>query len=227
MATLYIVGTPIGNLEDISLRALRILKEVDLIVCEDTRVTKKLLSHFEISKPTQSFHTHSHAPKLDSLLKLLEEGQSIAYVSDAGTPGVSDPGAELVAAVREKLPGVKIGAIPGPSALAALISLSGVELTQFTFLGFPPHKKGRETFFKAIAESTAERGIPCIFYEAPTRVQKALEQLEKFAPETKLVIGRELTKKFEEVIKGTVTEIQAFFVKNPEKLRGEFVVLVH
>ena len=152
-AILYIVATPIGNLEDITLRALRILREVDLIICEDTRVTKKLLQHYNISKATESYHEHSKLSKVNKIISLIKEGKSIALVSDSGTPTLSDPGARLVAQVRDELgENVKIITIPGPSALTAAFSISGVPSSEFLFLGFLPHKKGRETLFREIAD---------------------------------------------------------------------------
>ena len=213
MPTLYIVGTPIGNLEDISLRALRILGEVDVIFCEDTRVTAKLLKHLKLNKPLKQFHKHSNVPNILNYY-------SIAYVSDAGTPGISDPGAMLIKYAREQ--GWDVVSVPGPSALTALISISGLELHEFTFLGFLPHKKGRETLIKEIAQS--DRAM--IVYESPHRIIKFLEKLAEFAPDKKVIIGRELTKKFEEVLIGTVPELLEKLKSNPVKQKGEFVVLV-
>ncbi|HEX7724116.1 MAG TPA: 16S rRNA (cytidine(1402)-2'-O)-methyltransferase, partial [Candidatus Paceibacterota bacterium] len=169
MATLYVVGTPIGNLEDITLRALRILREADLILCEDTRVTKKLLTVNDIHTPTKSYHAHSTMSRVEDILDMLREGKNLALVSDAGTPGISDPGAELVARVRSELAAqiaageLKIESVPGPSALAAALSIAGVPCARFTFLGFLPHKKGRETLFKEIAGSEETYA----FYESP------------------------------------------------------------
>jgi len=220
---LFIVGTPIGNLEDITFRAMKTLQEVDLILCEDTRVTRKLLDHYKITKPTLSYHTHSDIAKIDRVISLLEEGKNLALVSDAGTPGVSDPGSFLVSKVREALPEVEIVAVPGPSALAAAVSLAGISETDFTFLGFLPHKKGRETLFKEITIS--ERAM--IFYESPHRILKTLESLEKHSPLKKVIIARELTKVFEQVISGTATELIKYFEANPDKVRGEFVVIVN
>jgi len=152
-AKLSMVATPIGNLEDITLRALRVLKEADIIACEDTRVTKKLLSHFDIHTPTVSFHANSGAKGFEKILKLLDEDKQVAVVSDAGTPGVSDPGLELVSVVREKMPEVYVEAIAGPSALAAALSVAGLRAPSFIFYGFLPQKKGRDTLFKEIAAS--------------------------------------------------------------------------
>lgn len=223
MATLYVVGTPIGNLEDISLRALRILNEVDFILCEDTRVTKKLLFHYKISKPLISYHSNSKLSKVDSIIKILSEGKNIALVSDAGTPSISDPGAELVSRVRNALgQEVRIESVPGPSALVTALSIAGVPASDFLFLGFLPHKKGRETLFKEISDS--ERTV--IFYESPHRILKTLESLNKKSPEKNVYLAKELTKIFESVISGSPEDLIEFFSLNKDKLRGEFVVIV-
>lgn len=223
MGTLYIVATPIGNLEDITLRALRILKEVDLILCEDTRVTKKLLSHFDIHVPTQSFHAHSTLHKVDQIIEMLREGKVIALATDAGTPAISDPGSLLVGKVRQELgEDVKIIAIPGASAITAALSIAGIPAGDFIFLGFLPHKKGRETLFKEISET--ERTV--VFYESPHRIIKTLTSLAKFTPDRKVSIARELTKVFEEMLEGTPEELLKVFETYPEKERGEFVVIL-
>lgn len=224
MATLYIVGTPIGNLEDVTLRALRILKEVDLILCEDTRVTSRLLSKYEIDTPKMSYHAQSKLSKSDKILELLEEGKNLALVSDAGTPCISDPGVLLVAQVRERFGDeVTIVPIPGPSALITALSAAGISVAEFTFLGFLPHKKGRETLFKEIAASSRVM----VFYESTHRIEKALESLEKFCgSERKVIVARELTKVFEEFVRGTTTEIREHFSSHPDRVRGEFVVIV-
>jgi 16S rRNA (cytidine1402-2'-O)-methyltransferase len=224
MATLYIIGTPIGNLEDITLRALRILKEVDLILCEDTRVTARLLSKYGIMTPKMSYHAQSKLSKSDKILSLLEEGKNLALVSDAGTPCISDPGSLLLLQVREKFGDeVAIVPIPGPSALIAALSAAGGSVAEFTFLGFLPHKKGRETLFKEIAESKRLMA----FYESPHRIEKALESLEKFCGANRgVIVARELTKIHEEFVRGTTSEARAHFTKNPDRVRGEFVVIV-
>lgn len=229
---LYIIGTPIGNLEDITLRALRVLKEADFVVAEDTRVSKKLLSHYDINKPLLSYIGDDRQDRIEKIIKLLKEGNNIAFVSDAGTPGISDPCHALVKAVYEEnsnleagLPSgmkIEVVAIPGPSALVSAISISGLDITDFLFLGFLPHKKGRETLFKEIAE--AKRAV--IFYESPHRIIKSLESLAKFAPQKEIAIARELTKIHEEIIRGKASEVLDFFTKNKEKVRGEFVVIV-
>ncbi len=223
MATLSIVATPIGNLEDITLRALRILKEADLVLCEDTRVTRKLLTHHHVATRVQSFHEHSTEAKMEQILALLAGGTKIALVTDAGTPGVSDPGATLVAAVRSRLSDVAIEAIPGPSALTAFLSIAGLTQSDFLFLGFLPHKKGRDTMFREIGASTH----PVIFYESPHRILRALESLcAHIGKDRPLVIGRELTKLYEEVQAGTAEELLLLYTEHTDKVRGEFVVLV-
>lgn len=219
---LYIVATPIGNLEDITLRALRILKESDFILSEDTRVTKKLLNHFEISVPLISFHEYSEESKFQRIFDLLKEGKDIALVTDAGTPAISDPGSYLIKKVREKIPETKIIPIPGPSAFVALLSVSGFAGSEFTFLGFPPHKKGRKTFFERISRSE----LPVVFYESTHRLKKALESLNEVCPEKNIVLGKELTKIYEEIIIGNPAEVLEYFNLNPLKTKGEFVLLV-
>ncbi|MBI5005471.1 MAG: 16S rRNA (cytidine(1402)-2'-O)-methyltransferase [Candidatus Lloydbacteria bacterium] len=224
MSTLYIVATPIGNLEDMTLRAIETLKTVDLILCEDTRVTKKLLARYDIHTPTLSYHTHSGTAKSEKIISLLRERKNLALVSDAGTPSISDPGSFLVSQVREAFGHeVAIIPIPGPSALAAALSVSGFSADSFLFLGFLPHKKGRQTLFKEIAAS--ER--TSVFYESPHRILKALEALEAvLLPERPVVVAREISKMFEETVSGTVSEVCQYFQKNPDKIRGEFVVIV-
>jgi len=221
--SLYIIATPIGNLEDITLRALRILKEVDLVLCEDTRETRKLLNHYEIKTMTQSYHAQSKLSKIDSIIAMLADGRNIALVSDAGTPAISDPGSILIRKVREELPEMEILSVPGPSALTSAFSTSGIVGGEFTFLGFLPHKKGRETLFKEIASS--ER--PYIFYESPHRIMKTLESLVKFAPDRQVQVAKEITKIFEQYVIGTPVEVLEYFTKNSDKVRGEFVVIVY
>jgi 16S rRNA (cytidine1402-2'-O)-methyltransferase len=223
MGTIYIVATPIGNLEDITLRALRILKEVDLVLCEDTRVTRKLLSHFDIHVPTQSFHAHSTLQKVDQIIEMLKEGKNIALVTDAGTPAISDPGSLLVGKIRKDLgTDAKVVAVPGASALTAALSIAGIPGGDFLFLGFLPHKKGRETLFKEIA--LTERCV--VFYESPHRIIKTLSSLVEHVGNRKVSVGRELTKIFEEVVEGTPEEVLKYFEMNSDKERGEFVVIL-
>jgi len=217
---LSIVATPIGNLEDITLRALRTLKECDVIYAEDTRVISKLLARYEIKKPLQRLDAATEGKKAREVVERLEAGEHVAYVSDAGTPGVSDPGARLVEQVRAVLPEARIEAIPGPSALTAALSIAGLDLvTGFTFLGFLPHKKGRQTALKALKASE----LPIVLYESPHRIEKLLEELEGVGQVT---IARELTKLHEQVIAGTPAEMLEYFTKNQSKAKGEFVVIV-
>ncbi|MEK7641451.1 MAG: 16S rRNA (cytidine(1402)-2'-O)-methyltransferase [Patescibacteria group bacterium] len=229
MTTFSVIGTPIGNLGDITLRALETLKKADLILCEDTRMTKKLLSHYAISKPTLSYHAQSAISRTEDILKYIKEGKNLALVSDAGTPGISDPGSHLMQIIRAEFRAelasgaLKIETIPGPSALASALSIAGVPCADFTFLGFLPHKKGRETLFKEIAVS--ERTM--VFYESPHRIMKTLEALEKQGEHNKLItVCRELTKIFEEVVQGSAEEVKKYFEDNKDKVRGEFVVIV-
>lgn len=224
MATLFVVATPIGNLEDITLRALRILKEVDVVLCEDTRMTKRLLSHYDIHTATLSYHSQSGDMKIEKIIELLAERKNLALVSDAGTPTISDPGSLLVSRVRDHFgAAVSIVAVPGASALTAALSIAGVPASDFVFLGFLPHKKGRETLFSEIAAS--ERTI--VFYESTHRLMKALESLKShLAPTRRIAVIREITKVFEEVAKGTAEELIAHFSSDPQKQRGEFVIIV-
>lgn len=215
---LHIIATPIGNLKDISLRALTVLKEVDLILCEDTRVTKKLLSHYEISKPTISYHQHSRLTKLEYILEQLKQGKELALVSDAGTPSISDPGAKLIDYLIEKIPNLRIISIPGPSALTAALSISGFSADKFVFLGFPPKKKKRKKFFQEVADSKHT----VVFYESPHRIIKTLEELSII--DSNIVVCRELTKKFETVYRGNVKQVIEQIKK--DKIKGEFVIVV-
>jgi 16S rRNA (cytidine1402-2'-O)-methyltransferase len=226
MPTLYIVATPIGNLGDITYRAVEILKEVDCILCEDTRVTKKLLLHFGIEKQLVSFHQHSKLQKAEQILSLLDSGKNLALVTDAGTPGISDPGNQLVKEVSEKLPQIAIVPIPGPSAAAVIASVAGFSMDEFLFLGFPPVKKGRKTFFEKVAASS----YPVILYESPYRIIKTLTELQSIldakyqAQDTRVVVGRELTKKFETIYRGTLAQVARQIGKDHQK--GEFVLIV-
>lgn len=233
MSKFYVVATPIGNMGDITLRAIETLKNVDLILCEDTRETKKILNKYGINKETMSYHAQSKLAKIDKIFELLKEGKNLALVSDAGTPGISDPGAMLVSKIKEHfssllgggLGGVDIIPIPGPSAVIAALSASGLPTHEFTFLGFLPHKKGRETLFKEIASSKRTM----VFYESPHRILKTLESLVKFCPkenQKKVCIARELTKIYEEFKTGSPSEVLEYYNRNPDKQRGEFTVIV-
>ncbi|MBU2264856.1 rRNA small subunit methyltransferase 1, partial [Patescibacteria group bacterium] len=232
MGILYIVATPLGNLKDITERALETLRSVDLVVCEDTRQTIKLLNHYQIKKPLMSYFQHSKLSKIEYIARQLAEGKNLALVTDAGTPGISDPGNKLIeqlllfergavgaesrtnnldfstcaspealarrASSRNKL-SIKIVPIPGPCAAIAALSISGFPTDRFNFMGFPPHKKGRETYFKKVA--TADETV--VFYESTHRILKTMEQLKILLPERQIMIGRELTKMFESVYRGT------------------------
>ncbi len=215
---LYIVATPIGNLEDITLRALRILKEVDYIAAEDTRHSSILMKKYEISKPMISFHSWSDDRKLQQLISILHEGKTVALISDAGTPGISDPGYVLIKAALEQ--GIQVTPIPGPSAFLTALSACGMPINQFTYLGFLPIKKGRQTLFTSL--ETEERTT--VFYESPHRLARTLRELEKRFPERKIVIARELTKLHEEYFRGTVSEAKNYFTSKAPK--GEFVIIL-
>jgi 16S rRNA (cytidine1402-2'-O)-methyltransferase len=219
--TLYIVATPIGNLGDITLRALETLKKADLIACEDTRHTKKLLFHYAIEKPLISFHQHTGVVKADKIIQSLLGGKNIALVTDAGTPGISDPGNQL--AEKAIANGIVVVPVPGISALTTLVSVAGIDMQQFVFLGFPPHKKGRETFFKKVSAQE----IPAIYYESPHRLIKNLELLKSLSAEKKIILGRELTKMFEEIVRGEVKNVLEYFQTNPGKIKGEITIIVY
>jgi 16S rRNA (cytidine1402-2'-O)-methyltransferase len=221
MGTLSIVATPIGNLEDITLRALRTLKECDVIYAEDTRVISKLLARYEIKKPLQRLDAAMEAKRAEQICERLTAGERVVFVSDAGTPGISDPGSRLVAEVRSQLPTATIEAIPGASAVTAALSIAGLDATEFTFLGFLPHKKGRQTALKALAASE----VPVALYESPHRILKLLAELEGINA-SRVVIARELTKVHEEVVSGTPAELLAHFESHSDTVRGEFVVIV-
>jgi len=220
---LYIVATPMGNLKDITLRALEILKSVPLIACEDTRVSQKLLNHYQIKTKTVSYHQHSSQEKIKFLLDKLAESGEMAVITDAGTPGISDPGNLLVeAAVKKFGDNCNIAPIPGPSAIIALLSVSGLPADRFLFLGFLPHKKGKETMLKRIIDS--EETV--VFYESTHRIIKTMEKFGEMnlATNRRIVVGRELTKKFETIYRGNIKEILTKIKNNTTK--GEFVVVV-
>lgn len=220
---LYLVPTPIGNLEDITLRALRVLKEVDLVLCEDTSVTQRLFKEYDITTPTTVFFANTGIRNIEKILTLLEEGQSLALVSDAGTPTISDPGVLLVKRIYEELPEVKVIALPGASALTTALSLSGISSATFTFYGFLPHKKGRETLFTRIKESDTTS----VFYESVHRIEKTLAYLVILLDSKRMVVvARELTKLHEEVVRGKAEEVMKYFEEHKDHVRGEFVVIV-
>lgn len=215
---LYIVATPIGNLEDISARAIRVLQEADLIAAEDTRTSGILLKKYSILTRMTSFHAFSDEGKLHELMTMLKDGKNIALISDAGTPGISDPGFLLVRAAREA--GISVSPIPGPSAFLSALSASGLPINHFLYLGFLPQKKGRQTMLKRLQET--EETI--VFYESPHRILKTLHEFEQYFPERKLVVARELTKIYEEFQSGTAQELYEYFSKKNPK--GEFVVIM-
>lgn len=205
-----------------TLRALRTLKECDLVLCEDTRVTAKLLQRYEIKKPMLSYHAHSKLTKNEKVLSLLEEGKHLALVSDAGTPAISDPGAHLLDIVRKELPDTKIEAIAGPSSLTAALSVAGIHADQFLFLGFLPHKKGRQ---KALDQAVSA-GHTIVFFESPHRIVKLLNELNTRVPERRIAAVQELTKLFETVTAGTVHEVHKKFEAGDIPAKGEFVVVL-
>ncbi len=221
MSTLYIVATPIGNLDDLTTRALHTLQNVDAILCEDTRVTLKLLSRFAFSKPLIAFHEHSTPARLEQILERLSHGENLALVTDAGTPGISDPGAHLVTKIVERFHDqVTVTPIPGPSALIAALCVSGLNADRFVFFGFPPHKKGRQTFFDDLAK---EKGT-IVFYESTHRIKKALDELKKRLPNRNLVVCRELTKLHETIYRGTAEQVTEQLQKS--SIKGEFVIVL-
>ncbi|WP_395618266.1 16S rRNA (cytidine(1402)-2'-O)-methyltransferase [Aquirufa sp.] len=218
---LYLVPTPIGNLEDITLRAIRILGEVDGILAEDTRNSGQLLKHLNISKPLYSHHAHNEHTGVPGVIKMLKEGKSLALISDAGTPGISDPGYLLVKACVDN--GIEVESLPGATAFVPALVNSGFPTDRFVYEGFLPHKKGRQTRWKALAEE--ERTI--VLYESPHRLVKALEQIIEFiSPERPVMVGRELSKMHEQMVRGTATEVLAYFVAHPDKVRGEIVIVI-
>ena len=218
-AKLYIVPTPIGNLEDITLRAIRVLKEVDLILAEDTRTSGKLLKHFEITTPMQSHHMHNEHKMVYRIIERLERGESVALVSDAGTPAISDPGFLLTRACIESK--IEIECLPGATAFVPALVNSGLPNDKFVFEGFLPVKKGRQSRLKFLAEETRT----LIFYESPHKLLKTLTNFAEYFGESRHVsVSRELTKLYEETVRGTLTEVIAHFTTKSPK--GEFVVIV-
>ncbi|MGC8783410.1 MAG: 16S rRNA (cytidine(1402)-2'-O)-methyltransferase [Armatimonadota bacterium] len=217
--TLYVVATPIGNLEDITLRALRILREVNLVAAEDTRVTRKLMSHYDIHTPLTSLHEHSPPAKIEQLLQRLRAGESIALVTDAGTPTLSDPGSVLIRRAREE--GVPVACVPGASAVTAAVSLAGLPEGRFVFDGFPPRKaKERRAYLRSLADE--HRAV--VWFEAPHRLCDLLKDALEVLGNRELFIARELTKQFEEARSATVIEWLTHFEQNPP--RGEFTLIL-
>ena len=215
---LYIVATPIGNLKDITLRALEVLKNADAIACEDTRRTRVLLDRYQINKPLISYHSYSKADKSDHILDLLRQGKDMALVSDSGTPGISDPGAHLIRCAQDK--GIPVTAVPGPAALVVGLILSGLPTDKFAFEGFLPVKKGvRERRLRELLGM----GRTIIVYESPHRLVRLLEQISQAEPERVIACARELTKKFEEIKRGKACDLLAYF--RTQRPRGEFIVI--
>ena len=219
---LFIVATPIGNLEDISLRAISVLTNADLILAEDTRVTRILLERYNIKKDLLSYHEHSGLKKLDRIVELLKNNKNLALVTDAGTPGISDPGNYLIQEVLKEIPDLKIVPIPGPNAAIAALSISGFPADKFVFLGFPPHKKGRQMFFKKIRDISET----VVFYESKHRIIRTLEALRDISilGDRKIMVARELTKQFETIYRGSVNDIITELSKS--NVLGEFVIVV-
>jgi 16S rRNA (cytidine1402-2'-O)-methyltransferase len=217
--TLYLVATPIGNLEDITLRALRTLKECDVVAAEDTRRTGQLLKHFGISKPMLSYFQFNEARRSEEIIERLKRGEKIALVTDAGSPGISDPGERVVRAARAA--GLRVESVPGPCALVAALTASGLPGDEFHFIGFLPHKSGQR---RKQLEALRGFGGTLILYESPYRVGKLLEELAEVFPGRVVVLARELTKKFEEYLRGTPAELLE--LAKQRSLKGEFVVLI-
>jgi 16S rRNA (cytidine1402-2'-O)-methyltransferase len=218
---LYLIPTPIGNLEDMTLRSIRVLKEVDVIFAEDTRTSGQLLKHLDISKPLFAHHAHNEHVGVAGVIKLLKEGKVVGLISDAGTPGISDPGFLLVKTCIEQ--GIDVETLPGATALIPALVNSGFPLDRFVFEGFLPHKKGRQTRWKVIAEE--ERTT--VLYESPHRLSKALEQIIEFiGPDRPIMVARELSKMHEQMVRGSATEVLTYFDQNPDKIRGEIVIVI-
>lgn len=236
MSKLYIIATPIGNIKDITYRAVEIMRdEADIIFCESTLMSQKIFKTYNISKPTSTFNITSSQKSLQKIADFLQANKNVAYISDAGTPGISDPGAEIVAYVRENMPEIEIISVGGISALTTLISVSGINISNdnpLIYYGFIPHKKGRETLIKKIATTDGVH----VFYESVHRFEKLLEQMQnvfnKIEEENeekinkKIIVGRELTKIYEQIIIGNIDEVSEYFKNNPDKIRGEFVIVV-
>ncbi len=216
---LYVVATPIGNLEDLTLRALRVLKEADLIACEDTRRTRGLLTHFGIHAPVTSYFEHNKLAKGEVLLRALREGKSVALVTDAGTPGISDPGFLLVREARDA--GIPVVPVPGPSAVIAALSAAGVPADRFVFEGFLPVKPGRR-IHRLQALRSLEMTIVC--YESPHRIAAALAAIAQVFGDVEVVVARELTKQFEEIVRGTPDRLREHF--GGDRARGEFTLII-
>ena len=222
---LYIVATPIWNLEDITLRAINTLKEVDLIACEDTRTSSVLLNHYWIKKPLLSFHSHSWVTKIDKIMDYLQNWKKVALISDAGTPGISDPGYILIK--EAILQNIEVVPIPWVTAFTTALMWSGMQMNHFLYLWFLPIKKGRQTLFKTLLERRESKlSETIVIYESVHRILKTLIELwEYFWTDHNIVVARELTKKFEEFLRWSISEILLYFEENPSKLKWEFVIL--
>jgi len=217
--TLYLVATPIGNLEDITLRALRVLRECDVVAAEDTRRTGQLLRHFEIAKPLLSYFQFNEARRSEEIIERLARGEKIALVTDAGTPGISDPGERVVRAAIDA--GFRVESVPGACALVAALTASGLPTDEFHFVGFLPHKSGQRR--KELTRLSQLSGT-LVFYESPFRIERLLGELDEVVPDRAVVLARELTKKFEEYLRGTPSEL--IEATKSRSLKGEFVVMV-
>lgn len=222
MSTLYIIATPLGNLQDITYRAIETIKQVDVVACEDTRQSVKLLNAYNIKKPLLSCHGHNETKSALRVRELLAEGKKVAYLSDAGTPGLSDPGAKLVRLVREE--GFTILPIPGPSAFATLLSVAGLRETSIHFEGFLATRQGKRI---GRLKVLLERKEPFVLYESVHRIEKLLVELKELAPDCTLFIGREMTKVFEEYLEGSPETLLSRVREHPERKKGEYTVLVY
>ena len=220
MGTLFIIATPIGNLEDATYRSIETLRSLDLLLCEDTRVTARLLDRYGLRVPMDSYREDAHHQKLQRALTALRDGKNVGLVSDAGTPAISDPGFRLVRDVLAAEPETKVVPIPGPSAVAAALSVSGLPSDEFLFLGFPPHKKGRAAAFR----EALDQPRTVVLYESTHRIAKALEAIAAIDPARHLVVGREVTKLHETFYRGTAAEVTAQLEKTSSK--GEFVICI-
>lgn len=223
LGKLFVVGTPIGNLKDLTFRALETLKQVDLIICEDTRQTRKICDHYQIETPLLSYHQHSKIKRVEEISELIGQGKNLALVSDAGTPTISDPGGKLIEFLIRNYNNLEIIPIPGPSAVLAALSISGFSADKFVFLGFCPQKRSRKKFFQKIDDSE----YPVVFFESPHRILKTLTELDRFSKlrERRFFVCRELTKKFETVYRGNLSQVLEKIKK--DNLKGEFVIVVN
>lgn len=221
MSILYMVATPIGHLEDMTYRAVKTLQGVSAIFCEDTRHTKNLLDRYEIKTMCFSLHEHSGFGSYQKVMDLLDSGKDVAYVTDAGTPGISDPGGKLVSFISSRRENITIVPIPGASALSAILSVAGIPLERFVFMGFPPVKNKRERYFREVIS----HDMPVVFYESTYRLIKSLEQLSALDNELQIIVGGELTKKFEKIYRGNIVEVLEELLTS--NTRGEFVIIVY